>query len=691
MSAVARGRKARQATRSPEAVDPSGPKTTRPEAESRRPPARPRVRKAPRTLDAFPDRVDIRDWPYRPRLEPLPDLVVNTPAVPVVLDQKNEGACTGFALAAVINFHLARRQLVTPWSSARTVSPRMLYEMARRYDEWPGEEYEGSSARGGIKGWVAHGVCARSQWPDTRRGKEHLTPDIAKASLDTPGGAYYRVDHRNVRDMHAALHEAGILYATLMVHDGWFDTGSRPGEMTETVHFVSSGNAQQLRLPIITRAGRSDSGHAVALVGYTRDGLIVQNSWGTTWGAGGFALLPYEDWLIHATDCWVAQLGVPVGLNLWREGAAAETAGVQRASAAIPLADIRPYVVDVGNNGLLSDSGEYWTSEEDVERIFGSIAAKAQNWATPRILLYLHGGLNDEKAVARRVVAFRDVLLANEIYPIHIMWETGFWETLKSIVLDQFTDRDERAGGWLSRFREGLLEARDRTIELTVAPTGRATWDEMKENAALASRRGGGMDVLVRAARRALGTVANPASWELHVVAHSAGSIFVAHAMKDLLGLGVGFRTIQLFAPAIRVDEFKALMLPALEAKGAPRLSLYLLSDTGERDDDVGPYGKSLLYLVSNAFEGRRGTPLLGMEKFAVGAEADPKVGAFLKRPAGDLPTVTIAGKAGPLGARSRSDSHGGFDNDPDTLNSMLFRILGAKAAPEFNVRHLQY
>ena len=81
--------------------------------------------------------------------------------------------------------------------------------------------------------------------------------------------------------------------------------------------------------------------------------------------------------------------------------------------------------------------------------------------------------MNDEAAVARRIVAFRDVLLANEIYPLHIMWETGFVETLNNIIRDLVTDVDERAGDWLSRFREGLLEARDRTLELTVAAPGR--------------------------------------------------------------------------------------------------------------------------------------------------------------------------------------------------------------------------
>ncbi|MCS5945203.1 hypothetical protein LNP25_01220 [Klebsiella variicola subsp. variicola] len=45
-------------------------------------------------------------------------------------------------------------------------------------------------------------------------------------------------------------------------------------------------------------------GHAFALVGFNRDGFIVQNSWGTEWGCGGFAVLSYADWLTNAMDAW---------------------------------------------------------------------------------------------------------------------------------------------------------------------------------------------------------------------------------------------------------------------------------------------------------------------------------------------------------------------------------------------------
>jgi hypothetical protein len=187
-------------------TDRSRPKTTRPVAAARRPPDEPisAGERMGRKLDAMPDRIDIRDWFYQPPLVPLPDILVNCDSVPSILDQSNEGACTGFALAAIVNFLLRARNV------DRSVSPRMIYEMARRYDEWPGENYEGSSARGAMKGWIAHGVVAATDWPVANKGPYHLTPVLATAARKTPGGAYYRVMHREIRDMHAALSEAGI-------------------------------------------------------------------------------------------------------------------------------------------------------------------------------------------------------------------------------------------------------------------------------------------------------------------------------------------------------------------------------------------------------------------------------------------------------------------------------------------------
>ena len=100
-------------------------------------------------LNAIGDTPDHRDYDYQPALIQLTPSV-DPPVNPVVLDQGREGACTGFGLAAVINLLLERR------GEQRQVSPRMLYEMARKFDEWEGEDYSGSSCRGAMKGWPGH-------------------------------------------------------------------------------------------------------------------------------------------------------------------------------------------------------------------------------------------------------------------------------------------------------------------------------------------------------------------------------------------------------------------------------------------------------------------------------------------------------------------------------------------------------
>lgn len=628
-----------------------------------------------RKLDAFPDRLDLRDWPYQPTLSPLPDTLINCHQVPEILNQGMEGACSGFALSAVINFLLSKHGI------KRRASPRMLYEMARCYDEWPGENYAGSSARGAMKGWARHGVCERKLWPDNIHGRGQLNDKISQSALAMPCGAYYRIKHKEVRDMHAALNEVGIVYCTLMVHDGW----EKPGPAKITV----KDKKNKRELPVIARKGRSESGHAVALVGYTRQGFIVQNSWGEGWGNEGFALLPYEDYLLHATDAWVAQLGVPLAVDLWATlgtKGADTTSGRYRGQQQIPLAEIRPYVIDIGNNGELSQSGNYWTSEQDLVRLFTeTIPAKAKElgWKKKRIMLYLHGGLNSETDVAKRVVAFRDKCLANGIYPLHIMWETGPLETLSDMLGDIFTKADERAGGGLL---SGLREAKDCALELTSAAFGGPMWIEMKENAWRASdhRKGiGGMQLIRKYATAALGNASpqEKQNWELHVVAHSAGSIFAAHASEHLTSLEIPLKTLQLMAPAIRIDEFKEFMLPAITSKTCPQPTLYLLNEQQELDDTVGPYGKSLLWLVSNAFEDKRGTPILGMTHHL---NADPK----LKQKLGE---IVVSVSQGTPGSENASTSHGGFDNDVPTMNSVLRRILGQAPTHPFEKRDLDF
>ena len=72
-----------------------------------------------------------------------------------------------------------RRRSTRPQATcgAARVSPYMLYRLARRYDEFPGDADAGSSLRGAFKGWFNHGAALEGGWPSltprpgARRGR----------------------------------------------------------------------------------------------------------------------------------------------------------------------------------------------------------------------------------------------------------------------------------------------------------------------------------------------------------------------------------------------------------------------------------------------------------------------------------------------------------------------------------------
>ena len=257
-----------------------------------------------RTLDARPDTLDFRDRMYVPTLVEVPtriDLGQYIAQRVPVLDQGSEGACTGFGLATVANYLLAARKII---SDRSPVSPRMLYAMAKRYDEWPGEDYSGSSARGAMKGWHKHGVAAEKVWPYLQKktpAVDYLTESRTVDARLRPLGAYFRVNHKDIVAMHSAIAEVGILYATASVHEGWDDV-----QDDGTIPYSKS------------RTG----GHAFAIVAFDERGFWIQNSWGKTWGHRGFARISYDDWLENGSDVWVARLGAPVVLQRLASAAA---------------------------------------------------------------------------------------------------------------------------------------------------------------------------------------------------------------------------------------------------------------------------------------------------------------------------------------------------------------------------------
>ncbi|MDN3918715.1 C1 family peptidase [Roseateles violae] len=665
-----------------------------------------------RALDARPDRLDFRDLVYRAPLRCLspryPDDATLKRFLPgyvkagLVLNQGSEGACTGFGLACVGNYLLWRRQVLSGGKTTMaSVSPRMFYELAKHYDEWPGQDYEGSSCRGALKGWHKHGVCADKLWPypldaDGKPLFVRPGPGWAEDAVSRPLGVYYRVDKLSVVDLQGAIAEIGAVYVSGTAHDGWDAVMQKLGK-------ARAAPRSHDELPVIgtMKDPAHSGGHAFALVGYNERGFVIQNSWGLEWGASGFATLPYEDWVTNATDAWAVALGVPQ-LRGERGGAVAGGAsgrasafrvplgrsmiGLARTSAVTDNPPDDPWPIDhefnyppyqpwstprayqhtllSGNEGLLMVT-DFTRQRGDREGLAQELLLerplawqRAGKRKTLKLALYAHGGLNSESEALQRTRVLAPYFEANEIYPIFLTWRTGPVETITSMVEDWARHllglSDERSGGWLN-----LGEAKDRALEAASRVLGRGLWSEMRENAAAAGEPGHALTLAALQLRALRDQLAQDgAALELHLIGHSAGSILLGHLLDLLVGPEpLPVQSCHLYAAACSVDFAVRHYLGAAQAGALPleRLHLYQLSDGNERADGLPKpslpiYGKSLLYLVSRALDDLRKQPLLGMERALLPAYArDAEQWA-----ASALPAVQQWQKAwGPLAAKN--------------------------------------
>jgi hypothetical protein len=119
------------------------------------------------------------------------------------------------------------------------------------------------------------------------------------------------------------------------------------------------------------------------------------------------------------------------------------------------------------------------------------------------------------------------------------------------------------------------------------------------------------------------------------------------------------------------------------------KLAVFALNDKTERDDNCAKiYNKSLLYLVSNAFEKepriplfREGEPILGMERWM---DADLRK-AFQSLGA----ELVLAPNNAPADSQDASNAmhHGDFDDDEKTVTSTFRRIIAGAKAPAGGAR----
>ena len=156
------------------------------------------------------------------------------------LDQGATSGCTGFAVSHEMIARPAEVKGITNQTAQN------LYEQAQVLDQWPGEDYEGSSVLGAMKAAVIQGYYVEYRWAFNEN-------DIA-ASVG--------------------------YFGPVVMGTNWYSDMMSPD---------TNG--------IIRPMGPLVGGHAYLICGYSKKtGLYrIRNSWGKSWGIDGDCFIEAED------------------------------------------------------------------------------------------------------------------------------------------------------------------------------------------------------------------------------------------------------------------------------------------------------------------------------------------------------------------------------------------------------------
>lgn len=161
------------------------------------------------------------------------------------------------------------------------------------------------------------------------------------------------------------------------------------------------------------------------------------------------------------------------------------------------------------------------------------------------------------------------------------------------------------------------------------------------------------------------------------LIGHSTGAVYIDNWIRRSAAVAAALRyDVILLAPACRCEDFADVLKkhPASIAN----FRMFGMQDAVEQQDRLVSiiYPRSLLYFVSGVVEGDIDVPLLGMQRYIANAdvfdsqhfEAVQLVREYLA--GGKQRSVWSIADGGP-GTSSASVSHGDFDDDQKTLDSL--------------------
>lgn len=233
---------------------------------------------------ALPSPHDYRDYPVA---KVIPMGTYPKEYMPELLKIKNQGsvgACVAFALSTIKEYQEYKERGVY-----QEYSPAFIYNN-RAPEHYQGE---GMYPREALKQLQKDGVCRYNSLPGIKhypQQKNLLTPNVFRDALPQKVKTYALVN--TVEEVKNAVYRNGPVLIVIPVYSSFnlytpFNPQFRPQQILD------------IPLPDEKLYGY----HAMAIIGYTENYYIVQNSWDNTWGHNGLCYMPFnypitEKWAI---------------------------------------------------------------------------------------------------------------------------------------------------------------------------------------------------------------------------------------------------------------------------------------------------------------------------------------------------------------------------------------------------------
>jgi len=261
--------------------------------------------------------------------------------------------------------------------------------------------------------------------------------------------------------------------------------------------------------------------------------------------------------------------------------------------------DVSRHCLHVGYGGRLYDVDHQ--GELSLDAIAAAVAAYLHEAPGHSLLFYCHGGVHPHEEAVALAQQMAPACLARGIYPLFVCWHTSVPHTFRHLAKD-----------WRQGVRWSQQQYPLRTLmRHPVGQVVKAGWEITKRHAQEGCH---GEEGAVRQFLKHLADHQNAADVPLYLMAHSAGSYYVAALLSYWVSLGGRAEGLALLAPAMTLESFEAEVLPLLESGSLRRCRIAAFVDELERADRFG-LAPSLLYLVHWLLEGHNPIPLLGLER----------------------------------------------------------------------------